>query len=331
MISVIIVSWNARRHLENCLNSLRAHGGPRVREVIVVDNASTDGSPEMVERLFPEVRLIRAGENLGFARANNLGMRHASGSLLALINSDVVVHPHCFERLAQVLDAQADVAMVGPKVLGGDGHLQFTCAVVPTYWNLFCRALALDRMLGRWRWFAGLEMRHWDYERPGEVGVLSGCFWLVRRAAVEQVGGLDERFFFYAEDVDWCKRFRDAGWKVMYCPAASVTHFGGGSSANAPVRYSIEMLRANSRYWEKHHGRAGRRAFFLFAVTYHGLRLLTRVLRRAFRFNGGADSKLHEHAACLRWLLRGIEPQAPETAPRPDPSVPLASRQPACK
>lgn len=331
MISVIIVSWNARRHLENCLNSLRAHGGPLVREVIVVDNASTDGSAEMVERLFPEVRLIRAAENLGFARANNLGLRQATGSLLALINSDVVVHPHCFERLARVMETQPDAAMVGPKVLGGDGKIQFTCAVVPTFWNLFCRALALDRMLGRWPWFSGLEMRHWDYERAGEVGVLSGCFWLVRRAAVEQVGGLDERFFFYAEDVDWCKRFRDAGWKVVYCPTASVTHFGGGSSANAPVRYSIEMLRANLRYWEKHHGKAGRCGYFLFGLTYHGLRLLTRALRRAVRLNGGPDAKLHEHAACLRWLLTRREPGPVQTASRAAGPVPLQERQPACK
>ncbi|MCX8089448.1 MAG: glycosyltransferase family 2 protein [Verrucomicrobiae bacterium] len=330
MISVIIVSWNARRHLENCLNSLRAHGGPLVQEVIVVDNASTDGSPEMVERLFPEVRLIRAGANLGFARANNLGMRHATGSVLALINSDVVVHAHCFERLAQVMEARPDVGMAGPKVLGSDGRVQFTCAVVPTFWNLFCRAFALDRCLGHWRWFAGLEMRHWDYERAGEVGVLSGCFWLVRRAAVEQVGGLDERFFFYAEDVDWCKRFRDAGWKVLYWPEASVTHFGGGSSGNAPVRYSIEMLRANLRYWEKHHGRVGRCGYFLFALTYHGLRLLTRTLRRGIRWHGSADPKFHEHAACLRWLLTGAEPSARETGPPPH-AVTLRPGQPAVK
>lgn len=331
MISVIIVSWNARRHLENCLNSLREHGGPLLREVIVVDNASTDGSAEMVERFFPEVRLIRAGENLGFARANNLGMRQASGSLLALINSDVVVHPHCFERLAQVMETRPEVAMVGPKVLGADGKIQFTCAVVPTYWNLFCRAFALDRLLGRWGAFSGLEMRHWDYERGGEVGVLSGCFWLLRRAAVEQVGGLDERFFFYAEDVDWCKRFRDAGWKVVYCPVASVTHFGGASSANAPLCYSIEMLRANLHYWEKHHGRIGRCGYFLFGLTYHGLRLLTRSLRRVLHRSGGADPKLREHAACLRWLLTGLEPKAGRSASGPSEPVAFRERQSACK
>ncbi len=331
MISVIIVSWNARRHLENCLNALRLHAGRCVQEIIVVDNASSDGSPELVERSFPEVRLIRAGENLGFARANNLGMRVAGGSLLALINSDVIVHPQCFDRLAQFMESHPDVALVGPKVLGGDGQVQLTCGVVPTVWNLFCRAVALDRLPGRWRWFTGLEMRHWDYERTGEVGVLSGCFWLVRRAAIEQVGGLDEGFFFYAEDVDWCKRFRDAGWKVVYCPAGSVTHFGGGSSANAPVRYSIEMLRANLRYWQKHHGWTGRSAYFLFALAHHGLRFLLRGLRRPFVRSEPRDPKLDEHAACLRWLLRGVEP-ASETAPRRvDPGAALDEPRAACR
>jgi hypothetical protein len=331
MISVIIVSWNARRHLENCLNSLRANGGSAIGEVLVVDNASADGSAEMVEKLFPEVTLIRANENLGFARANNLGIQRARGDLLALINSDVVVHPGCFDRLARYMETHPEVGLVGPKVIGGDGQVQFTCNVIPTYWNLCCRAFALDRLFPRSRWFSGLEMRHWDYEQEGAVGALSGCFWLARRAAVEQVGGLDERFFFYAEDVDWCKRFRDAGWKVMYYPGVSVTHFGGGSSANAPVRYSIEMLRANLRYWEKHHGRSGRCGYFLFGLTYHGLRLLGRTLRRSFRWHRGPDAKLQEHAACLRWLLTGAEPESGNGASRRTPPVALQERQPACK
>jgi GT2 family glycosyltransferase len=305
-LSVIIVSWNACHHLLNCLASIQETRGSLVREVIVVDNASTDGSPNMVAERFPEVTLIRLDENLGFARANNLGLNHASGDLLALVNSDVVVHEDCLQRLAAFLKGRKDVGLVGPRILGQDGRLQRTCRRLPTLWNTTCRALALDNVLFRWPLFSGREMRHWDQETQAEVEVLSGCFWMARREAVEAVGGLDERFFFYAEDVDWCKRFLDAGWKIVFVPGATATHFGGGSSSNAPLRYSIELLRANLAYWKKHQGFLGQCVYRLLAIAHHGLRLVLRIFTEA----GGAsvrqgNGKLKEHAVCVRWLLTG--------------------------
>ncbi len=139
--------------------------------------------------------------------------------------------------------------------------------------------------------------------------MLSGCFWMARREAVAQVGGLDERFFFYAEDVDWCKRFRNAGWKIVFVPEATATHFGGGSSGNAPLRYSIEMMRANLAYWRKHYGVAGRCAYFVLSAIHHSLRLFGRLLQRVFRPSAARESKqkLHEAAVCLRWLFTGKE------------------------
>jgi GT2 family glycosyltransferase len=304
-ISVIIVSWNARGHLRNCLASIRETGGSLVREVIVVDNASSDGSPDMVAAEFPEVKLVRANDNLGFSRANNLGIKQASGSFLALVNSDVVVHAGCLEQLTRLLDGHSDIGLAGPRITGGDGCLQLTCRRLPTVWNLTCCALALDRVFSSWPLFSGFEMRHWNYEHQGEVEVLSGCFWLARKAAVEQVGGLDERFFFYAEDIDWCKRFRDAGWKIMFVPQATATHFGGASSSNEPLRYSIEMLRANLIYWKKHHGALGKSSYYLLALIYHSFRFVLRALARVFSSKRDSDSKLKEHVVCIRWLLTG--------------------------
>jgi GT2 family glycosyltransferase len=148
-------------------------------------------------------------------------------------------------------------------------------------------------------------MRHWDYDRPGEVEVLSGCFWLARRAAIADVGGLDERFFFYAEDWDWCKRFRDADWKIMFVPQATATHFGGGSSSNAPLRFSIEMLRANLMYWQKHHGWPGRSAYCLLAVIRQCFRLVIHSLWKLAGSTRASEMKrrFEEDWACLRWLL----------------------------
>jgi GT2 family glycosyltransferase len=256
-ISVVIVSWNGCEYLRNCLASIRETGGSVVREVIVVDNASSDGSPDMVAIEFPEVTLVRSVENLGFARANNLGMRRSTGSLMALVNSDVIVHPNCFQRLAAFLDNHPEVGLAGPKVLGRDGCVQSTCGRLPTVWNTICEFLLLYRIFPCWSAFSGFQERQVDGETNAAVEVLSGCFWLARRTAVDAVGGLDERFFFYAEDIDWCKRFKSACWKLMLVPEATATHFGGGSSSNAPLRYSIVFLQANLAYWKKHHGRLG--------------------------------------------------------------------------
>jgi len=306
-ISVIIVSWNARKFLQGCLESLRRVSRERLAEIIVVDNASTDDSPELVSECFPEVTLIRAKENLGFARANNLGIKHATGAYLALINSDVIVHADCLERLSDFLDNHPTIGLVGPRVVGGDGHLQITCRRLPTIWNYFCCVLGLDRLFARCPLFSGFEMRHWNYDLQGDVQVLSGCFWLARAAAVRKVGGLDEQFFFYAEDMDWCKRFLDAGWRVCYFPEAKATHFGGGSSSNAPLRYSIEMLRANLKYWQKHHGRLGQSAYFALALLYHSFRLVARAILRVLRLGSTTRHKLQEHLVCVRWLLTGKE------------------------
>jgi GT2 family glycosyltransferase len=304
-ISVIIVSWNARNYLRDCLASIREVGGSLVREIIVVDNASKDGSPEMVATEFPEVKLVHAGANLGFARANNLGIKQASGSFLALVNSDVIVHPGCFVQLTRILERQKGVGLVGPRIASGDGRLQLTCRRLPSFWNLTCRALALDLVLSRWPLFSGFEMRHWDYGNLAEVEVLSGCFWLARKAAVEQVGGLDERFFFYAEDLDWCKRFHDQGWKTVFVPEATATHFGGGSSSNAPLRYSIEMERANLAYWRKHHGLLGEWTCRLLSLVHHGFRLVPRVFLEVGGAAARPGGKLKKHAVCVRWLLTG--------------------------
>jgi GT2 family glycosyltransferase len=306
-ISVIIVSWNTRELLKGCLNSIRTSGDSLVQEVIVVDNASTDGSAEMVAAEFSEVTLIRSKENLGFARANNLGLQRASGSWMALVNSDVVVHPGCFEQLINYLETHDGAGLVAPAVFGGDGRLQPTCRRLPTIWSTACRSLALDNVLSRWPLLSSRELCYKGQVQPIEVDVLSGCFWVARREAVAQVGGLDERFFFYAEDIDWCKRFGDAKWKVVFVPKATATHFGGGSSAKAPLRYSIELLRANLAYWRKHRGVPGLAIFFFLSVIHHITRLLMRGVEKVL--GRGLDSayKYQRSLVCLRWLLTGKE------------------------
>lgn len=307
VISVVVVSWNARQHLRNCLASIRETRGSVVREVIVIDNASSDGSPNMVAEEFPEVILVRSTENLGFARGNNLGIRRSNGSLLALVNSDVIVHPNCFQRLAAFLDCHPEVGLAGPKVFGRDGRVQSTCGRLPSFINTVCEFLLLYKLFPDWSAFSGFQERHLNGHRHKAVEVLSGCFWLARRTAVDDVGGLDERFFFYAEDLDWCKRFKNAGWLLMFVPEATATHFGGASSANASLRYSVLYLQANLTYWKKHHGRLGWFAYWFLATAQHGLRLLVRILMRFISPSASERTghKLAQHLVCLRWLITG--------------------------
>lgn len=304
-ISIIIVSWNACQLLRKCLMSIRACGDSAIREIIVVDNASTDGSQAMVEGEFPDVTLLRCAENLGFSKANNLGISQASGDLLALVNSDIIVEPGTFTKLANALQNDPKTGLVGPKVQSPDGELQSTYRRLPTVWTIVCRVLALDRLLPHLPLFSGWQAQPAKQSTPTPVDVLSGCFWMARRDAVAEVGNLDERFFFYAEDTDWCKRFKNSNWQVVFVPTANVVHYGAGSSANAPLRYSVEILRANMAYWRKHHGPIGQSIYYLLCILHHGLRFLARGLMKIFGLGRTPDEKFQEDVVCLRWLLTG--------------------------
>jgi hypothetical protein len=253
-ISVVIVSWNAKHFLEECLRALADSPTSRSTEIIVVDNASTDGSPEMVEAIFPQVRLIKSDQNLGFAKANNIGICESTGRYVSLINSDVKVLGNCLDPLADYLDQHPDVGNVGPRVLDPDMTQQPTCRSFPTLWNNFCEASALATVFRGSRLFSGEHMCFFPHDRELDVDVLVGCFWMVRKEAFEEVGLLDEDFFIYAEDVDWCRRCWNAGWRVVFFPGASAIHYRAGSSANDPARFAAEQNRAVLHYWEKHHG-----------------------------------------------------------------------------
>jgi hypothetical protein len=303
---VIIVNWNARDFLSECLRSLddRVYAGPL--EIIVVDNASSDGSSEMVRSQFPNVTLICNEDNLGFAKANNIGIRRSAGHYLALVNSDVRVFPNCITALIDHMESHRDIGISGPKIIGRDGELQQSCRGFPTLWNAFCRALALDTIMPNAEWANGYLQRHVQHDVCTPVDILSGCFWMVRRDALNEVGLLDEAFFIYGEDMDWCKRFWDAGWPAMFIPYGTSMHYGGASSSKAPVRFFIEMQRADFQYWEKHHSRAATRGYFAITLLYHGIRIVGYSLGSLNVSN--APNCLHKvrcSVACLKWIAAG--------------------------
>lgn len=305
MVSVIIVSWNAREYLLQCLASLTPAVCRYPMEIIVVDNASSDGSAEAVASVFPQVHLLRNRANLGFARANNLGIAASTGRYVCLVNSDVKVLPECINRLVDYCEGHRTVGMVGPRIIGRDGKLQRSCRGFPGVWNMFCRALALDYFFPRSRWFGGFLLFHWPQDCLREVDMLTGCFWLVRRQALVQVGLLDERFFMYGEDMDWCKRFWLKGWQLVFVPSAEAIHYGGASSSNAPVRFYIERHRADLQYWDKHHSRLAVFCFYLICCLHLVLRTLGHSLAFVIKPRERATyaSKVKRSVACLKWML----------------------------
>ena len=304
-VSIVIVSWNAKDYLFECLKSLKdgAYTGPM--EIIVVDNASADGSAEMVRQQFPYVKLICNAQNLGFAKANNIGIRHCTGEYVALINSDVHALPDCITTLVIYCQNQPTAGLVGPFIIGRDGKQQMSCRGAPNLWNMLCRALALDVVFSRSRFFNGYFLGHWDHCTTASVDILSGCFWLTPRPTLDNVGLLDESFFIYGEDMDWCKRFRDAGWDVRFVPEARAIHYGGASSANSPIRFFVEKQKADVQYWRKHHSRIAVGVYYAISLLHHGLRIVGYSLRACFarRKDQIAWYKVRRSVACVRWFI----------------------------
>ena len=253
-LSIVIVNWNAGHYLIECLRTLTMNTTRRSVEILVVDNQSTDGSAEAAQREFPSLTYIQTGANLGFASANNIGIRQSSGRYVCLINPDVAVHEGCLDRMCDYMDQQPSVGMLGPKVFNTDLTLQLSTRRFPGLWNSACRAVALDALFPRSAIFGDVLMQSWAHDSIQPVDILSGCFWMIRRETLTIIGLLDEDFFMYGEDMDYCRRCWSSGMQIMFLPGATIVHHGGKSSSHFPVRFQVENLRGTLRYWKKHHG-----------------------------------------------------------------------------
>ncbi|MCG3197164.1 MAG: hypothetical protein GHCLOJNM_01648 [bacterium] len=249
-LSILIVSYNTRELTLACLRSLARHPPHGEHEVMVVDNASTDGSLEAIRADFPNVKVLPLAGNLGFARANNLAMREAAGEVFVLLNSDTELHANSLTRLAEAFAADPELAAAGGKLLNSDGSLQFGLRYDPRVTNALSEGLFLHRLLPG-PWFGEVERRPSAYASRQRAEWLSGAYLAVRREWWERVGGLDSGFFMYSEDADWCRRIREAGGRVEYLPESVVTHHGGGSSSGSGDLHVIRFL-ARDRYARLH-------------------------------------------------------------------------------
>lgn len=250
-LSVTICSWNTIEDLRKCLQSLRDVSQEANFEVIVIENASSDGSGAMAEIEFPEFRLLQQAENLGFTGGHNLGFREARAKHVMLLNSDTIVHSGALRTLLEYLRSHPEAGIVGPKLLNPDGSLQFSCRRFPNP----VAALFRNTFIGRWfpnnRFTREYLMQDWKHDVPREVDWLSGAALIVTRPVIEQVGVLDPKYFMYCEDVDLCFRAWQKGFKVVYVPIAVITHAIGRSTDKVANKMIVRFHRSMFRFYVK--------------------------------------------------------------------------------
>ncbi len=258
-LSIVIICWNDLKVIENCLTSI-FKGTEKVEfEVIVTDNGSTDGSIERIRANFPAVRLIENGANLGFSKANNVGIRAAVGEYVLILNPDTIVHPGSLDRWIEFADQHPEAGGFGCKVLNPDGTYQGTARPFPTVRRALIAALGLRGLAYLGKAFISDKYVGWNGETEREIDWQSGCCVMIRGNILRQINGFDEQFFFHYEEVDLCFRVWETGNPILYTPNVTITHLGGQSVGRFPVRFAIETTRNCYRYFYKHFGAKGAR------------------------------------------------------------------------
>lgn len=308
-LTIIIVNWNTRELLKNCLRSIADNGSSLQVQTIVVDNNSADGSREMVSECFPVVKLLNSGANLGFARANNLGLPFAAAPAILFLNPDTELSGEALEAMVRFLQNHPDVGALGCKIKGLKGEIKpLGLQWYPTPLTEAIRFFAVSDHSFRTRSF---WLPHHDPERSGFVKKLYGACLLVRKEVLDKIGSFDERFFMYCEDVDLCRRIRAGGWRIYYMSDVCIMHLGGSSSSQAPGAFAVLMTcESLEKFMRKHYGFLGAVCYravafagssFRFAVLYLASLLSSMGLRIPVKT--ALAGSLRKNMMILRWTL----------------------------
>jgi len=304
MLSILIVNWNVRDLLRDCLRSIDRGRGDLNVEVIVVDSASSDDSAAMVAAEFPWVVLLPQAENVGFPRGNNIALAQARGDYLLLLNPDTVVVDDALAVMVAYLRENPDVGALGPQLLNPDGSVQSSRRRFPTLATGFFESTWLEELApGVLRRYYALDLPD---DRTADVDWLVGACIMIPRAVYGQVGGLDEAYFMYSEELDWCRRIKAAGWRVVYHPAARIVHHVGKSSEQAVTARHINFQRAKLRYFLKFHGRAVTGILRNFLMASYAWQLLLEAAKGAL---GSQPALRRQRVRAYREVLRsGLRP-----------------------
>jgi GT2 family glycosyltransferase len=288
-VSVVIVSFNTRDLLHDCLQTLYRESGGATFETILIDNGSRDGSADMVEADFPAVRLVRSQTNLGFAAANNRGFAIATGRYIVLLNSDAFVYPGVLQRSVEHMDRHPQVGLAGARLMGRDGSWQPSARLFPSCLNELLTISGLSSRFPKSRFFGRVDQTCVDPLVPIPIDWVPGAYCVIRRDLLELIGYFDERFFLYYEEVDLCRRIKAAGYEVWYWPDLSVVHLGGESSktmiqlqlSSSGTQITLWRMRSRLLYYRKHHGALGAWSAMAIENCWTWLRLLRNSISRS--------------------------------------------------
>ncbi|WP_247078751.1 glycosyltransferase family 2 protein [Pseudohalocynthiibacter sp. F2068] len=281
-ITAVIVNYNTREVTENAITSvLRCTGGLEV-EIIVVDNASSDGSVQAFRAEFPQVKVIDTGYNGGYAWGNNVGIHKARGRYVLILNPDALIHETTLKRAVDYMNAHPEVGILGASVSLEDGSRQLTIFRFPSLSNLFWHIFVPNRVIRKSRHFGDQRYASQPYDQAIDVDVVAGCFMMLPRKVIDQVGLMDDRFFMYSEETEWCLRVKQAGYSVRYNPDVQITHYGAVSTGQSSPWKSVEITRSQILFLRISRGPASAMAatvLMLLGELFRGVWLLPSLLR----------------------------------------------------
>lgn len=300
-LSIVIICWNNREVLDDCLRSLFATTKETDFEVILADNGSTDGSVDLCRRDYPSVIIVENGANIGFARGNNPGIDRACGKYILILNPDTVLHEGALDKWIQWADERPHAGAFGCRVLNPDGSYQEPARRFPTPLRSWASAFGLG-WLGRvLPVFQTTEYHGWEGRTEREIDWQYGCALLCRGELLKQLGGFDDQFFCNFEEVDLCRRIWESGHPILFFPGAEITHIGGNSTKQAPIRFYLEKWRNRYRYYNKWHGEAGMRRGRHAAIAWLGTRSLLYALLGRLAQRESYRHRARMYAAAFRW------------------------------
>jgi GT2 family glycosyltransferase len=320
-LSIIVLCWNDQHVIANCLRSIYSNTHSTEFEIIVSDNGSTDRSVEFIRKSYPKVRLIENGSNLRFAKANNIGIRASTGEYVLILNPDTIIHDGTLDRLIRFADEHKEAGAFGCRVLNADGSYQESGRPFPTFRGEWVRALGLKPLAYISDWFLPGIYVGWKGDTERKVDWLSGCFILARKEILTHIGGFDEQFFYYFEDMDLCRRIWEAGYPAIYTPQMTITHLGGQSTKRSPLKFVLDSQVTRYRYFYKYHGRRGVRHYRWIALTSLALRLLTQRLTQFVRPTETRRSRLESIRATFHWNVRVDPVRLAENGEEPERDV----------
>lgn len=275
-LSILVVNWNTRDLLEECLKSIYSNVHKISFEVWVVDNGSSDGSREMIKEQFPQVGLIENKDNLGFARANNQAIKRSSGKYELLLNSDTLVLENALEIMVDFMARNSRAGICGCRLLNEDGSIQPSCGGFPDLFTIFLHMTKLNYLYPGNRFSQRFVITDLDSNVIREVDWVMGACLMMRRETIEEVGLLDESFFIYHEELDWCCRVKDAGWKISYLPQAQIIHYRSRSYEKGSLWIFLEGYKSWFIYLRKHFPKAKIGILKLFVLTVELVKLIFR-------------------------------------------------------